>query len=245
MSLLTDRLCKLAPLSKGEVRALQTLEARPRSVDKGTDLVFPGIEKSRPFVIIEGFVIEYRLDPVGHRQIFDLLLPGDIANIRSVVLHRTDEYISTISDAVVSPFSVETLHEVLAGHPGLGATLIWISAVRRSLLAERLVDVGLRNAYQRIGHLLLELLTRMEWSGLSSNDTLVVPLNLPVLGDMLALSAEHVSRTLGRLRKDGLIATRNSHISILDRPRLASASGFDRSYLHPEGISRDLRERYR
>jgi len=26
---------------------------------------------------------------------------------------------------------------------------------------------------------------------------------------------------------------------------LATASGFDRSYLHPEGISRYLRERYR
>jgi CRP-like cAMP-binding protein len=231
--------------SASEVSALVRLESRREQIDRGTELVLPGQKHTTPFVLIEGYLIEYRQDDDGHRQAIELLLRGDIANLRSTVLSSTDIHVAAASRAVIARFTAAQLFRVIAEHPRLGAVIVWRAALGRSILAEHLFDVGRRNAYQRLGHRLLELLVRMEWAGLAEDGTLPAPLDLKMLADMIGLSLEHTSRTLVRLRKDGLIDAAGPHIRIPDRLRLAEASGFEPSYLHLEGLPRTLNNRFR
>ncbi|HSF96651.1 MAG TPA: Crp/Fnr family transcriptional regulator [Thermohalobaculum sp.] len=239
ISVVVNAMRRFSKFSSAEARALQALESRPEQFRKGEELVSPGQKNSKPFIIIGGSVVEYRLDASGHRQTLDLLLRGEIANLRSTVLRSTDIYMVASTDSVVSRFTADEFHDLISHHPRLGSVMIWRAAVGRSMLAEHLLDVGRRNAIQRMGHRLLELLVRMELAGLSDNDTLSVPLDLVTLADMLGLTVEHTSRTLARLRADDLIQTKGQYIKIVDRKRLAEASDFDPSYLHPDGYPRD------
>ena len=225
--------------SDEEAEALGCLERRPETVRRGAELVSPGRQDSKPFVIIEGCVVEYRLTSSGDRQALDLLLMGEIANLRATILKSTDIYMVASTDSVVSRFSAAEFHRLIAAYPRLGAVMVWRAAVGRSMLAEHLLDVGRRNALQRLGHRLLELLVRMELAGASDGQTLSAPLDLATLSDMLGLTIEHTSRMLRRLRDDGLVDTSGRQIRILDRQRLAELSEFDPSYLHLEGYAKE------
>jgi hypothetical protein len=66
-----------------------------------------------------------------------------------------------------------------------------------------------------------------------------VPLELVTLSDMLGLTVEYTSRTLTRLRDDGLVEASGRYIKILDRERLEEVSDFNSSYLHPDGFPED------
>lgn len=99
-------------------------------------------------------------------------------------------------------------------------------------MAERLYSLGRRNGYQRTGHFLLELLTRLEEVGLNDGHSFRAPLTLAVLGDLLGLTPEHVSRVVQRLRRDGFLATRRDHWQFIDLPGMAKACDLDPAYLH-------------
>jgi hypothetical protein len=116
--------------------------------------------------------------------------------------------------------------------PQPSAAFLWTGAVSRSLLAKRLYSLGRRDGYHRTGHFLLELLTRLEQVGLAEGASFRAPLTLSVLGDLLGLTPEHVSRIVQRLRRDGFIATRCDHWLFIDRPGMEKACDFDPAYLH-------------
>jgi CRP-like cAMP-binding protein len=238
-SVVANAMGRFVSFSEAEVSALHSLERRHESVRKGGELVTPGQKQSKPFIVIGGSVIEYRVNANGQRQALEILLRGEIANLRSTVLRSTDIYMVAGTDAVVSRFTAADFHRVISGHPRLAAVMIWRAAVGRSMLAEHLLDVGRRNAYQRVGHRLLELLVRMELAGASESNTLSVPLELVTLSDMLGLTVEYTSRTLTRLRDDGLVEASGRYIKILDRERLEEVSDFNSSYLHPDGFPED------
>lgn len=223
---------------------LRSLEKHRHHCEAGRDLLDINDHDNWPFVLISGFAIEYRLVSSGRRQITDILLPGQIGNMDSVLLDTPDQFISAMTDVVIARFSPEQLYQITAKHPKIGIALVWVQALGRSRLAEHLVDIGRRNAYQRLGHLLLEILARLEWRGISQDNRIDIPISLSVLGDMLGLSFEHVSRTLSRLRDDGLVETDRHGLVVKDRQRLVELTGFDPGYLHLDDQPRPFHSRF-
>jgi CRP-like cAMP-binding protein len=219
-------------LSDTELGSLFALEAKSESHCKGAELVRPGDRNTRPFIVGSGFVILSRHNASGERMIIDLLIPGDIGNARAIVLPEADMLYAALNDIVVSPVPLEAYRELMIDYPRPSTALLWIGAISRSLLAERLYSIGRRNGYQRIGHFLLELLTRLEQVGLAEGLTFRAPLTLAILGDLLGLTPEHVSRILQRLRRDGLLITKRDHWQFNDRTRMAQVCDFDPGYLH-------------
>jgi CRP-like cAMP-binding protein len=149
---LMRRLSTIVPLEAEDVHALADLGDNPRDYPKGMELIEVGDEKTMPFVVVEGFVIVSRSGNDGDRMIIDLLIPGDLANIRSIVLERTDMYYVSASPVTLSRFGPKAYFELLTSRPRLGTALVFTGAVDRSLLAERLYSVGHRSSYQRLGH---------------------------------------------------------------------------------------------
>lgn len=231
---LLRRLDHMSPLTAEERQALASLEREPRSFAKGHDLVRPNDRASLPFVVHSGFVIVARYNVTGHRMIIDLLIPGDIGNARAMVLDHSDMFYTALNDVVAAQIPSEIYMNLMLDHPKRSMSLLWTGAVSRSLLAERLYSLGRRNGYQRIGHFLLELYTRMELVGLTDDHSFRAPLTLAVLGDLLGLTPEHVSRLVQRLRRDGLLATQRDQWRIVDPDRLAKLCDFDPAYLHTQ-----------
>ena len=88
-----------------------------------------------------------------------------------------------------------------------------------------------RSAYERVGHLLLELLVRLKSAGLTENMSFEIPLTQELIADALGLTTVHVNRTIRALREDKLISVEGKIMTVLDFEALSRLSDFQNSYL--------------
>jgi len=119
------------------------------------------------------------------------------------------------------------LFGLFRSHPRLGAALFWQAGHESALFAEHLVGVGRRSAYERVAHLLLEFLVRLQQAGLADERSYALPMTQELMADSLGLSLPHVNRTLRRLREDGLILLKGARLTCLDVAALSRLAGFD------------------
>ena len=72
-----------------------------------------------------------------------------------------------------------------------------------------------------------------------------MPLTQGEMADTTGITTVHVNRSLQRLRREGLIETKDGRLTILDFAGLAKLSGFDPAYLHTDGppVEQKLRMR--
>jgi CRP-like cAMP-binding protein len=112
---------------------------------------------------------------------------------------------------------------------------MWLATlVDEGVLREWIVNIGARNAKERIAHLMCELLARVKAVGLATGDSFELPITQSELGETMGLSPVHVNRTLKLLRADGLITFKGGQLVVLDAARLRAISSFNSSYLHLE-----------
>jgi len=112
----------------------------------------------------------------------------------------------------------------------------WASIQEEAILREQIIRVGRRSAKERVAHLLLELNRRVAAIEGHITDFLSLPIPQTLIADALGLSVVHISRTLTKLKSDGLIETTFDGIKILEREKLVKLSDFDSSYLHFEKL---------
>ena len=129
-------------------------------------------------------------------------------------------------------------HEVAARTNLVRRALWWATLVDEAVLREWLVNIGQREAPERVAHILCELLLRLRAVGLADGDSYELPITQEELGDTLGLSTVYVNRTLQALRAENLITLKSGHVVILDQARLFEFSGFNPNYLHlPTGAA--------
>jgi CRP-like cAMP-binding protein len=100
-----------------------------------------------------------------------------------------------------------------------------------AILGEHLIDAARRSAYERVSHLLLELLVRLKRARVTNNMSFNMELTQELIGDALGLTTVHVNRTLRLLREDKLIAIEGKRVTILDFEALSLLSDFENFYL--------------
>lgn len=194
------------------------------------------LQERRPveglLLMVEGFACRFRLLPDGRRQILGFLLPGDLCDLRLLLVGQLDHSVAALGavrTALVPGGSLVTLME---RQPRLARALWWRAAVEESMTREWLVNVGSRSAHARVAHLLCELYWRLEAAGLAHKGQCRLPLTQSDLGDAVALSAVHINRTLMAMRRAALARLHCGRLQILDRDGLRTAGGFDPRYLH-------------
>lgn len=160
------------------------------------------------------------------------LVPGDFCDLHVAILGAMDHGIATLSGCTVVDIPVLTVEDLTSNHARINRALWWATLVDEGILREWLVNMGRREAPQRLAHLFCELLVRLQTVNLAKDDSYDLPLTQSELGDTLGLSSVHVNRSLQGLRSQGLLTFERGRLSILDVPRLALFAGFDRSYLH-------------
>lgn len=181
--------------------------------------------------------------PDGRRQITRLLIAGDICGPAD--RRRGAGPCATVALTRVKTISRGLLAEALdAGHPNqsrLAALLEEASYRERAGAMTHLVRLGRMSAYERTGHLLLELLERHASAGLAHGAaTIPLPLTQEVLADTLGLSVVHMNRTLQQLRRDKHIVSKAGRITFLDAERLAQTCDYAWESGAPPGKDRGL-----
>jgi len=231
-------------ISQDEERLLDPIAAHRVEMRKGSDLVVQGEPHETAYVILEGWALRHRQLADGRRQILNFLLPGDWAGLTAILFRSADHSVTAVTPVIAAPVSFADVTGLFRDHARLALGIYWTAAQEEAVVAEHLVDVGRRSAFERLGHLFLETLLRLEAVGQATTDgSFDFPLNQTALADALGLSHVHVNRTLKRLRREGLIAIEGRRARILDRRSLEQAVHFESTYLHLGGEPPWLRRR--
>jgi CRP-like cAMP-binding protein len=97
------------------------------------------------------------------------------------------------------------------------------------------VNVGRRDARERIAHILCEFAVRLEARGLAADHGFELPMTQEQLADATGLTPVHVNRVLKGLEAEGLIERKRRTIHFPDWRRLQDVGDFSRAYLHIPG----------
>lgn len=228
---LTRKLSAFVALSEEELAVLERLHIRRKTFVAGRDLVHQGQSEQAAYILASGWVVSYKIQPDGSRQIVDFQIPGDFLGLRSVLLHTSDHGIEPIVDIEAAEVLVGDLLQAFAQTPRLATAILWAVSRDEAMVVEHLVGLGRRDADARMAHFLLELGVRLSLVGLGTRKGYGCPLTQYHLADALGLSAVHVNRVLRKLREDGLVTFRDGHVTFDNYERLVALADFDPAYL--------------
>lgn len=219
-------------LTDEERQALAALPVQVAIFKPDQDIVRIGDHPSQSCLVLEGFTCVYKLTAEGKRQIVAFHVPGDVPDLQSLHLTVMDTSVATVSPCRLGFIPHEALHDLCNRFPRITAALWRETLVDASLFREWMTGIGRREAYNRMAHLLCELLVRLKAVGLVQDQSFDLPITQVELADAIGASTVHVNRVLQELRADGLIRSKGTQMHILDWERLKEAGDFDPLYLH-------------
>lgn len=234
---LLARLSRLPWLEDAQARELACGPWKERRFSPREHLVHEGGAAEAVFTLVTGFACRYKMAPDGRRQIIGLLLPGDICGLGMFIRQQVDHSVSALKATCAAMIRCEAVAELLDRRPRLSQAMWCLTAAEEAITRQWVVNVGYRNAYERVAHLLCEVFWRLERAGLARDGTCEMPLTQIELGDALALSSVHVNRTLMEMRRAGLIRLQAGRLELMDRRSLELAAGFDPRYLAEAGAT--------
>ncbi|WP_170403708.1 Crp/Fnr family transcriptional regulator [Ruegeria lacuscaerulensis] len=232
---LTRKLSNFVALTEVELAALARLHKRRRTFEAGRDLVHQGQSEQAAYILASGWVCSYKTQTDGSRQIVDFQIPGDFLGLRSVLLHTSDHSIEPIMEIQAIEVVVDDLLEAFAQTPRLATAILWAVSRDEAMVVEHLVNIGRRDAGERMAHFLLELGVRLTQVGMANKTGYTCPLTQYHLADALGLSAVHVNRVLRQLREKGLVTFQSGQVVFDDYEGLVTLAGFDPTYLDQAG----------
>lgn len=226
-----NRLNLRSQLTPAEQQAVLDLPAFPAELEANIDHVALGEMTEFASLVVAGVLGRFGQNARGHRQIMALHVPGDMANLQSVVEPRATSALQALSRTRILKIPHQALRSAAARHPALAEALWRDCMVDAAILSQWVVNIGRRDAAGRIAHLLCETATR-----LGAHETRAVSFEFPLtqnqIADATGMTSVHVNRTLKALRSVVSLAGRAAHV--LDWDQLVRVADFDPAYLQRE-----------
>ena len=219
-------------ISADEERALRSVVTETRRVGPDQVLIRGGQELNVSLLLIDGWLARAKDLPGGERQVTQLHVAGDFADLHSFTLKCLDHDVMTLSDCIIGVAPHERIKEVTERFPKI-ARYYWFSTnVDAAITRELALSLGQRSAISRMAHLFCELHVRLDAVGHARDDGFDFPLTQRELSECLGLTVVHVNRTIQELRRRGLVELENRQLTILDKRGLEGVAEFDPSYLY-------------
>lgn len=218
-----------------EERGVVELSARVKGIQAKGHLLRQGDAPQSVHFLLSGFTARSKSVSDGGRQITAVLIPGDSCDLKACLLGHRDHDVHALSDCMVAELPRNTVLNWINLRPRITRALWWSTMADDAITSEWLINIGQREAVERISHLLCEMLFRLKRAELVSDDGFDFPLTQQELGEATGLSTVHVNRSVQALRANGLITLRDRHLKIHDVDRLAAIAMCDPEYLRIAG----------
>lgn len=236
LNMLVRKLGSLISLSAEEEAAILALPASLREIRPDQDVVRDGDRPSQSCLVVEGFLCRYKDLATGTRQIHSIHVPGDMPDLQSLHLEVMDHGLATLTPSKVAMIPHDALRQLIRTYPRLCDALWRDTLVDAAIFREWIVNVGAREAYNRIAHLICEIFLKLRAIGLADGNTFELPLTQSEVAEATGLSTVHVNRSVMQLRADNLITWERGICTIENWEGLKQAAMFDPTYLHLKGL---------
>ena len=237
-----QRLTHAAVLSDEELAAVEELCRQPKDIAAKKYLSRDGDEMVSFPVVLSGWAARYQILRNGARQITRLLLPGDAFYFDSSPDGIAIEEVITLSPCRIVNILHSDMRRVTGRFPTVGEALRNYGCMENAVLSSWVVNVGRRDALERMAHLICEAHYRLSLIDPDQGQHMAFPLTQDDLADVLGLTPVHINRKLQQLRQEELITLRSKQLTILDLRTLQQVAGFDSAYLAPRTQHRQQRD---
>jgi len=186
----------LASLGAGSPVAVSTLQKKAA----GETVFAEGDEADSVYEVVRGMVRLYKLLPDGRRQITGFLSAGHLLGLAP---EGTCVYTAeAITEVTLCRYKRATFERLIDEVPGFARRLLEVASHELRVAQDQMLLLGRKAATEKVASFLLLM---AEQQG-DDADEIDVPMTRNDIADYLGLTIETVSRTLTKLRQDGLIA---------------------------------------
>lgn len=197
--------------------------AIPKKLRKGQKLWRQGEAPDGYYSVVSGLVKSFRETSDGREQILCLIGAGQQAGTMSVLSESPYPcHTSVLESGDFLYFPKAPFKEVVRQHHDLALQLLSGLASQCNVLANRIEDLSLHHAEERLGGYLLSLPVK---SSTNAGPQVRLPVSKTTLASMLGLSRETLSRTFAGMQHRGLINIDGRMIELLDVEALEGLEG--------------------
>src|SRR6195952_4624263 len=230
LQLFLNRLALRSVLTSQEEPTILGLKGKLKQVPAHTDFIRVGEPVDHSCLVVEGLVGRFGQNSDGARQITCLHIPGDMADLPSVVSPKSGWGLTALAPTTVLRLAHTDLRRLAAMHPGI-AEALWRDCVADgSIFSEWVVNVGRRDAIARIAHVFCEMGIRRELAGQGDRYSFALPITQTDLADATGLTSVHVNRTLKELRARGIVTAQSGKVTVHDWDQLVAVADFDDAF---------------
>lgn len=195
-------------------------------------VVWDGDKPQHAGLLLSGFVFRHKLAGNGARQILSIHMRGDLIDLQNSLLGAADHNVQMMTDGTLALIPIQAVVDLAYRMPAVGIAMWYDTLVDASIFREWILNVGRRDAFTAIAHLLCEFAMRAEAADIAKSAHYELPLTQEQLADAVGLTPVHVNRTLMRLEEEGHIRRNRRVIEIDDWQNLAKVADFQPRYLH-------------
>lgn len=139
----------------------------------------------------------------GRRQITGFMLPGDFIGLSSRAIHSYS--VEAVSPSQLCRFNAAALRQMAERVPDLEHELFARARDELDAAHDQMLLLGRKSPREKIATFLLDLADRRQRWG-ERPDRVHLDMTRGDIGDYLGLTLETVSRTLNRMKREGVIA---------------------------------------
>ena len=235
LQLFVTRLASRSILTVEEESAILELSGQVKQLAGQTDFVRFGEQVDHSCLVVEGLVGRFGQNRNGDRQITCLYIPGDMADLPSVVSPKSAWGFATLTRSTILRVPHTELRRIAAKHSGISEAFWRDCVADGSIYSEWVVNVGRRDALTRLAHLICEMAIRSERAGQGNRHAFPLPITQNGLGDATGLTSVHVNRTMMELRTRSIVTARGGNVTIHDWDQLVSIGEFNPAFMLLDG----------
>ena len=209
-----------------------SLARNARDYMKGADLAREGEKPGALRVILAGWAQKYKQMPDGRRQILGVVLPGELCDLDLFTVARTDHSLAAVRRLTVAEISRGEAQRLFEKCPNLAPALCWAAIVGTAVQREWTINIGQRNALERVAQLLCEIYVRQRDVPSTAGGACDFLLTQGQMAEAMGLTQVHVNRIVQQLRLRCAVEIRNMRLEIPDFAQLAALASFNATYLH-------------
>jgi CRP-like cAMP-binding protein len=159
-------------------------------------------------------------------------LPGETCDAHLYLLSDMDHSIGALTPVVYAEIERGRFEELVANDRTVAEAFWCETLVMNAIQREWAINLGRRDALERVAHLFCEVFERLRCVGLTEGTSCAFPVTQMDMADATGLSVVHLNRTLQELRAARLITLRERNLTINDLDGLRDAGLFNPNYLH-------------